>query len=196
MIEDILGWWFGDWDDAVPQAEDDPQMRRWWHAAPEIDAHIRDTYRHLLSEDLSEWEATPRGRLAKVLVLDQFSRVVHRGTGRAFENDAEARATLRRGLVRGDDGELQPIERSFFYMPLMHSEDLGDHDLAIRLFGDLADDTAGLARAKGYVMTLDFERKHRAIVEQWGRYPHRNAPLGRESTPEELEFLKQVGSSF
>ena len=196
MIEAITDWWFGDWTDDLPQPEQDPQMKRWWMKDPATDALIIERWGHLLEADLAPWEATPRGALAKVLVLDQFSRVVHRGSGRAFAQDVEARATVSRALARGFDRALAPIERSFLYMPLMHSEDLADHDRALELFGQLVEDTAGTARAKGYEMTLHFEHKHREIVARFGRYPHRNAALGRASTAQELEFLEQPGSSF
>jgi uncharacterized protein (DUF924 family) len=196
MTTEILAFWFGDWDDNVPMADDDPQMKRWWHKNPEVDALITARFGALLTQDLSAWEGTALGSLAKVVALDQFSRMVYRDEGRAFENDAEARATVRRGLEAGLDKQMSLIQRSFYYMPMMHSEDLADHDLAVELFGKLKDDAAGTARGKGYGMTFEYEGKHRVIIERFGRYPHRNKALGRESTPEETQFLTQPGSSF
>jgi len=177
-------------------------MQRWWKAPPEIDAEIREQFGPWLDELRGSaghaWTETPRGSLARVILLDQVSRVVHRGTGRAWENDAAARAVVRAVLDAGWDSQLQLIERQFLLMPLMHSEDRADHELAERQFTRLAEDAAaaGSVRADSYAGTTDYERKHRAIVDRFGRYPHRNALLGRQSTPEEEVFLKEPGSSF
>jgi uncharacterized protein (DUF924 family) len=135
--------------------------------------------------ELWAWRATPRGRLAEILVLDQFSRNIHRGTPLAFAQDAQALA-LAQELVAGEhDQALPAAERAFAYMPYMHSESLAIHGEAMRLF-----DQPGLEN------NLQFEVRHRDIIARFGRYPHRNAVLGRASTPEETAFLAQPGSSF
>ena len=118
-------------------------------------------------------------------LLDQFSRNMFRGDGRMFASDAQAAAAARAAIDRGDDGELLPNERMFLYMPLMHSEDLADQDRCVALFQSL-----GMPREQG------FAEQHRDIIRRFGRFPHRNQQPGRTSTPEELEFLSQPGSSF
>jgi uncharacterized protein (DUF924 family) len=135
--------------------------------------------------ELSEWRATPEGRLAEVLVLDQFSRNVYRDTPQAFAQDALALALAQELVASGQDSSLPLAQRSFAYMPYMHSESALVHAQAVVLF-----DQPGLED------TLRFEQRHQAIVERFGRYPHRNAILGRVSTPEELVFLNEPGSGF
>ena len=135
--------------------------------------------------ELFAWRATPEGRLAEVLVLDQFSRNVYRDTARAFAQDALALALAQELVASGQDRSLPLAQRSFAYMPYMHSESALVHDQAIALFSQ-----------PGMEDSLGFELRHQAIIERFGRYPHRNALLGRESTPEELAFLSEPGSSF
>jgi uncharacterized protein (DUF924 family) len=199
-IEDVISWWFGDWDDAIAIADGDPQVRRWWSGKPEVDAEVTERWSGLhtaaVAGELDGWSTTPRGRLALILLLDQGSRVIGRGTAAGFASDPAARALTHAALAAGDEAGLRPIERAFLYLPLMHSEDLGDHVLASSLYAGLSEDTAHSARAGYYRGVADFERKHREIVERFGRYPHRNAALGRASTPDELEFLKLPGSRF
>ncbi len=135
--------------------------------------------------ELFAWRATPEGRLAEVLVLDQFSRNVYRDTARAFAQDALALALAQELVANGQDRDLPAAQRIFAYMPYMHSESALVHTQAAALF-----DQAGMED------TLRFELAHKAIIDRFGRYPHRNALLGRESTPEELAFLSGPGSSF
>jgi len=200
-IETLLAWWFADWTEDGPMDwGSDPALKRWWKADPAIDATIRERFgpwlEALRGPAGEAWAETPRGALARVLLLDQVSRVMHRGSGRAWENDAVARATVYAVLEAGWDAQLEWIERQFLLMPLMHSEDRADHDRAELEFARLAADTAGSQRAGNYTNLVDYEQKHRAIVDRFGRYPHRNALLGRESTPEEQAFLQEDGSSF
>jgi len=129
------------------------------------------------------WRKTAEGRLAEIIVLDQFSRNIFRDDARAFATDALALA--QEAVAAGADAELTPQQRAFLYMPYMHSESAAIHALAMKLF-----DQPGLEN------NLDFEVRHKAIIDRFGRYPHRNALLGRASTDEELAFLKQPGSSF
>ena len=135
--------------------------------------------------ELSAWRTRPRGRLAEVILLDQFSRNLHRGSPLAFANDSLALALAQEAIAAGADGALTPPERAFLYMPFMHSESRLIHAEAERLF-----------RGLGLKGNYDSALQHKAIVDRFGRYPHRNAVLGRESTPEELAFLQQPGSRF
>jgi uncharacterized protein (DUF924 family) len=135
--------------------------------------------------ELFAWRTTPEGRLAEVLVLDQFSRNVYRDTPQAFAQDALALALAQELVASGQDRSLPLAQRSFAYMPYMHSESALVHTQAALLFAQ-----------PGMEDTLRFEQRHQAIIERFGRYPHRNAILGRESTPEELAFLSEPGSGF
>jgi len=135
--------------------------------------------------ELFAWRATPEGRLAEVLVLDQFSRNVYRDSPRAFAQDALALALAQQLVASGQDRSLPLAQRSFAYMPYMHSESALVHAQAALLFAQ-----------PGMEDTLHFELRHKAIIDRFGRYPHRNALLGRESSPEELAFLREPGSGF
>ncbi|WP_345061109.1 DUF924 family protein [Acidovorax lacteus] len=135
--------------------------------------------------ELFAWRATPEGRLAEILVLDQFSRNVWRDTPRAFAQDALALALAQELVARGQDQRLPTAQRVFAYMPYMHSESAAIHQEALALFAQ-----------PGMENNLDFERRHKAIIDRFGRYPHRNAILGRTSTPEEWAFLSEPGSGF
>lgn len=135
--------------------------------------------------ELFPWRATPEGRLAEILVLDQFSRNVYRDTARAFVQDALALALAQELVASGQDRSLPTAQRVFVYMPYMHSESAVIHEQALELFTQ-----------PGMENNLDFEHRHKAIIDRFGRYPHRNAVLGRTSTAEELAFLSEPGSSF
>ena len=135
--------------------------------------------------ELFSWRATHEGRLAEVLVLDQFSRNVYRDTPRAFAQDALALALAQELVASGQDRRLPLAQRSFAYMPYMHSESALAHTQAVALFSQ-----------SGLENNLRFELRHKAIIDRFGRYPHRNAVLGLSSTPEELAFLSQPESSF
>jgi uncharacterized protein (DUF924 family) len=173
--DDVLTFWFAD-------------PGRWWKKDPALDAEIRGRFLALhdavVRDDREDWLETSRGTLAYVIVLDQFSRNMFRGSARMFENDPRALAAARRALDRGFDRDLSGDERAFLYMPFMHSEDIADQDRCVGLFSSALHQW--LAHAEG----------HRDIVRRFGRFPHRNALHGRPSTSEELEFLKQPGSSF
>jgi uncharacterized protein (DUF924 family) len=175
---DVLQFWF---DELTPED--------WWRKNPALDRRIAARFGATLAAaarcELFAWRATARDRLAEVIVLDQFSRNIHRDTAAAFANDALGLALAQEAVARGCDRELPPAERAFLYLPWMHSESALIHEEALRLFA-----------APGLEKNLDFERRHKAIIDRFGRYPHRNAVLGRASTADELEFLKQPGSSF
>lgn len=135
--------------------------------------------------ELFAWRTTPEGRLAEVLVLDQFSRNVYRDTPQAFAQDALALALAQELVASGQDRSLPLAQRSFAYMPYMHSESALVHTQAVALFAQ-----------PGLEDTLRFEQRHKDIIDRFGRYPHRNAILGRQSTPEELAYLSEPGSGF
>src|SRR5262249_27768599 len=138
---------------------------------------------------LTEWEGAPRSALALIIVLDQFSRNLHRDTARAFAGDARALALARRVVAAGWDRELRPIERQFVYLPFQHAEDAAAQAESVRLCRDLT-------RHPETCDALKWAESHARIVERFGRFPHRNAPLGRTSTPEEIAFLREPGSKF
>lgn len=201
MIQALLDLWFQGTTEATLDPNG-PVVKRWFSVDPEFDAMLRVRFGGELDRaargELGGWCTTPRGALAFVILCDQLSRNIHRGTPRAFATDPLALHTTLLGVGRGDHASLRIPERLFFLMPLMHSETLAIHDVARREFAAVVahaeKEAPGLVgHARG---TLDYEEKHRVIIERFGRYPHRNAILGRTSTPEELEFLKQPGSSF
>jgi uncharacterized protein (DUF924 family)/uncharacterized glyoxalase superfamily protein PhnB len=162
---------------------------QWFATDPAFDATIRARFAGTLAQalrgELSSWRRTPRGRLAEIVVLDQFPRNLHRGTAAAFAGDPMALALAQEAVAAGALAALSPDERTFLLMPYMHSESAAVHVDAERLFRQHA--PAG---------NFDYELRHKAIVDRFGRYPHRNAVLGRDSTAAELAFLAQPGSSF
>lgn len=197
----VLDVWFeGALGDALdPQG---PVAQRWFARDEAFDAMLRERFGGELQRaergELGEWCASPRGALAFIVLCDQLSRNCFRGSPQSFARDPLALHTTLTGIARGDHLELTIPERLFFLMPLMHSESLAIHDIAEREFRAVVDaaeksSPGHLDWARG---ALDYEHKHRVIIEKWGRYPHRNAVLGRASTDAELEFLKQPGSSF
>lgn len=178
MIRDILKFWF---------AELEP--KQWWIKDELLDRLIGERFAELHAQaarcELFAWRKTAQGRLAEIIILDQFSRNMFRDQPEAFAQDALALALAQEAIACRADRELTPVERNFLYMPLMHSESLAIHAVAVDLF-----------TKNGLEGSLEYEIRHKAIIERFGRYPHRNAILGRESTAEELKFLKQPGSGF
>lgn len=176
--EQVLQFWF-----------DELRPEQWWRKDPDLDRLIAARFGPLHAAagrcELWAWRATPDGRLAEVIVLDQFSRNIHRDSADAFRSDSLALALAQEAVRTGADRALSQAGRDFLYMPYMHSESLAIHDAGGPLFA-----------ANGVAQTVEFERRHREIVERFGRYPHRNAMLGRPSTPAEIEFLDRPGSSF
>jgi len=181
----VLEFWFGS-----PPGKTRPE---WFRKNATFDAQIHARFGALHEEaaagGLSEWERSPDPALALIVVLDQFSRNLHRGRARAFAQDARALRVATQVVEMRWDRERLPVERQFIYLPFEHAEDPSAQDRAIALFGELEafDETRGL---------IEWVEKHRAIIRRFGRFPHRNAALGRDSTPEEVEFLKQPGSGF
>lgn len=178
MYETLLQFWF-----------EETSPAQWWRVDPAFDRLIVQRFSVLHERatrcELFDWRADPRGRLAEVIVLDQFSRNMYRGQGRAFAADALALALAQEAVAAGADLALPLEQRTFLYMPYMHSESQAIHEVAERLF-----------RERGPKDNHDFELRHKAIIDRFGRYPHRNAALQRASTSEELDFLAQPGSSF
>ena len=175
------------------------QAGLWWGKDAAVDADMTRRFGMLpdaaLAGQLDDWVATPAGRLALILVTDQCPRNIFRDTARAFAFDGMARRLCHEGLALGEDHALRPIERVFFYLPLEHSEEPADQALSVRCFETLAEDVpAGLRPV--FADFADYARRHRDIVTRWGRFPHRNAALGRASSPAEAAFLREPGSSF
>lgn len=196
-IESVIDFWFGV---CGPDGAIDPGKRKmWFKSGSRHDAEIRERFGTLHEQagrgDLDGWATTARGRLALIVVLDQFSRHIHRGAAQAFACDPAAQMLTRTGIERGVDRELAPVQRSFFYLPLEHAEDRALQALAVKCYEQLAQEVAEIWRGD-YESFLDYARRHRAVIERFGRFPHRNALLGRPSTAEELDFLQQPGSSF
>lgn len=196
--EDVLEFWFG--TSASDAAVAREKSALWWGAAGaeldrEISARFGEARESAVTGRLKSWEETPQGRLALIVLVDQFSRNIFRGKALAFEHDALARTWCAGGIALGHDRALRRVERVFFYLPLEHSETLADQARSLELFGRLASEVPASERER-FDNYLDFARRHHAIVERFGRFPHRNAVLGRDSTPEELEFLCGPGSSF
>ena len=176
---DVLDFWFGAGDGARPE---------WFRKDTAFDAEIRARFAGAVDaalEDRLDWPDTLDARLARLLLLDQFTRNAFRDTPRAFAGDTLALALARRMVAEGDDLRVAPVRRTFVYLPFEHAEDIAAQHEAMRLYQALGDADA-----------LDWARKHFEIIERFGRFPHRNAVLGRVSTPEEIEFLKQPGSRF
>jgi uncharacterized protein (DUF924 family) len=195
--EDVLWFWLGDVDgDGLA---DDALTQRWWRKDADFDheiaAKFEPTWQAIMAGDREAWLDDPHSRLAYIIVLDQFSRNMFRGTPRAFEGDGKALGVAADGVKVGLDRALHGHERVFFYMPFMHSEELAMQERGIELFRALRDQSDGRVR-EAVAGNVDYARRHRDVVVRWGRFPHRNAVLGRESSPEEVEFLKGPNSSF
>lgn len=178
MYRDIIDFWF-----------EEIEPSQWWSKDDEFDQLIKlkflDVYDKAVRCELFEWRKFPQGRLAEIIILDQFSRNMFRGTPRAFSQDQMALVLSQESISLGIDKLLRPKERGFIYLPFMHSESIVIHETAEAIYRQRDDQSS-----------LTFELKHKKIIERFGRYPHRNEILGRDSTEEEIEFLKQPGSSF
>ena len=177
-IEEVLTFWFND------LSPDD-----WFESDEAVDSLIRERFQELhesLREQVPDtWRSSARGCLAAVIVLDQFPRNMYRGASRAFAADGTALSLAKEALVRGFDRELPIDERKFLYMPFEHSENPAEQARSMELFGTLDNE-----------LDLDYARRHKEIIDRFGRFPHRNAALGRTSSPEEIKFIKEPGSSF
>ncbi len=191
-LSGVLDFWFGLQSEGFCSAA---TRRRWFAASPEFDQEIADAFGSLLQKAadgaLVTWLDDPRGRLAFIIVTDQFSRQIHRGTAAAFATDALALSAARDGIELAHDRHLGFDERGFFYLPFEHSESIADQHTSVALFSRLADETPSHNPSHSDE-ALRFARHHRDIVLRFGRFPHRNACLGRESTQDELAFLRKA----
>ncbi len=178
MFSPVLTFWF-----------DELEPKQWWQKDGEVDQKIIDRFSALHQRaclgELYLWRKTTAGRLAEIIILDQFSRNMFRESPRAFAQDAQALTLAQEAIAAGSEQSLNAVQRSFLYMPFMHSESLAIHAVAKELF-----------ERNGIGSNIEYEIKHQQVIEQFGRYPHRNAVLDRESSPEELTFLSQPGSRF
>jgi len=182
---DVLEFWFG-----APGSVEHGSLRKcWFEKDPAFDAEIRRRFLALVDEAaagrLDGWADRPEGLLALIVLLDQFPRNLFRDTPRAFAHDAMALVLAQELVAGGHDRALPPAQRAFAYMPYMHSESRLVHTQAVQLFAQ-----------PGLEGNLAFALQHQAIIERFGRYPHRNAVLGRASSDEELAFLREPGSAF
>ncbi len=195
--ERVLRFWFGTTDeDGMSAAE---VAARWFGKAAAFDGAIREQFGEdhaaVMRGERDRWLTSARGRLAYLIVLDQMSRNMFRDTPRMFAGDELALAAAMRGIDLGMDRTLAGDLRAFYYLPLMHSERLEVQQRCVELFRSFTEESEGRVRER-MAHSLTYAIAHRDIVAKWGRFPHRNAVLGRESTPEEKVFLEQPGSSF
>lgn len=193
----LLDWWFGDGATAGEAAAQ--KHRLWFGYRPEQDAEAAERFGGQVDEalggGLGDWAATPQGWLALILLLDQLPRMIYRNTPKAFAGDARAQHLVHDGLVQGGDVLLAPIQRVFVYLVLEHAENLALQEQAVLQFGALREHAAADEQAL-FADFLDFAQRHRAVIARFGRFPHRNAILGRDSTAAELAYLAEPGSGF
>jgi uncharacterized protein (DUF924 family) len=200
--QDILIYWFGPRPYSAASLQ--PYARLWFGAqaapeiTPQVDELIRDrfgpTLQAALAGELSGWDSSPRRRLALILVMDQFSRHIYRDTPRAYAGDERALSLSISGMLGGADAALDPVERIFFYMPLQHAESLDVQDESVAAFRRLRTEAPEELQSI-FQDALDAAIEHRDTIASFGRFPYRNAILGRESRPEELDWLLVGGGS-
>lgn len=195
--DSVLAFWFGP---SAPLAERaSRQFPLWFKGGPDVDAEIRERFGEVharaVSGALDDWAERPEGRVALIIVLDQFSRNLYRGTPEAFAHDGQALALSLEALAGAEDRQLDLLERVFLYMPLEHAESLAMQERCVACFEALLDDVPAGAQ-KTFQGFLDYAREHRDIVKRFGRFPHRNAILGRTSTDAEVQYLNQGGQTF
>ena len=193
----LHAFWFG----TSPQDAEviASQSALWWQKQPAVDTEIRKRFAPLVERaatgELDSWLGELRGRLALILLTDQFPRNIWREQAAAFAFDVLALRWAKEALALGLDTRARPIERVFLYLPLEHSENLADQQHAVRLFDALAASVSSELRP-AFDGFLDYARRHLEIIERFGRFPHRNAALGRETTAAGADFLRQPGSRF
>jgi len=196
-FDEILEFWFVDTPVTVKQV--DRLRSRWFGVDAKFDATVTKRFSEVLpqaqSGDLDEWCASARGRLALILILDQFSRSIHRGSSSAFAGDEKALKLCREGIAEGADRALPSVERAFFYLPLQHAEELSAQLAAVRLYdGLVADATEEFTSV--LEQFAEEARAHREVINRFGRFPHRNELLRRELAPDEAQFLRGKGAKF
>ncbi|MEC4983463.1 MAG: DUF924 family protein [Oscillatoria sp. PMC 1068.18] len=185
----ILEFWFG-----KPGTESyGKQRQEWFVKKDEFDREVRsrflDTYHQAAAGELDEWKNNPESCLALIIIFDQFSRNMFRGQPQAFATDEKALDLAKYAVSQNYDKELLPVQRWFIYLPFEHSENLADQEKCLELFSSLKSDPESAS-------SIDYAERHYQIIQKFGRFPHRNSILGRESTPEEIKFLQEPGSSF
>lgn len=195
----ILDLWFGKTEPGNVPPEKIQKM--WWTPDRSLDSFLRQKYETDLKKaaagELEHWKETSRGTLALIILLDQFPRNIYRGTPEAFSFDGMALSVAEEGIKKGYDRKLHPVMRIFFYLPYMHSEDPEYQERCVELFKMLESEFNDNEGIRSVISnSLDFAVRHKEVIDRFGRFPHRNEILGRKSTPEEIEFLKQPGSSF
>lgn len=187
---EVLAFWFG-----APGSAEHGQLRKcWFEKNAAFDAEIRRRFLPLLEAAaagrLDDWAAQPDSLLALIVLLDQFPRNLFRDSPRAFATDAKALALARLAVAQDFDSRLMPVARAFIYLPFEHSEDIAMQDRAVALFAGLA------SQGEAFASYLDYAERHREVIRSFGRFPHRNAILGRASTPEEIAYLARPGAGF
>lgn len=196
-IQRVLDFWFEPDENDSPSI--DSRMNRWFTADPAFDERIRQAFGALVDEaqrgGLGDWSGSIEGRLALILVLDQFMRNVHRGTGLAFAGDRRALGLCVEGAASGAYRELSALQQVFFFMPLQHAESLKIQERSVRIYQALAA-SVPLPLRETFATFAQFAELHRDIVADFGRFPHRNAILGRANSPAEDEYLTSGGPSF
>ncbi|MEE4575198.1 DUF924 family protein [Pseudomonas alliivorans] len=193
----LLDWWFGSAESPTEVVKSRNTL--WFGKKKANDTEARERFgdqvEKALSGGLAEWAENPKGWLALILLLDQLPRMIHRDTPKAFAGDSRAQSLVKHGLKLERDQHLDPLQRTFIYLVLEHSEDLADQNRAIACFARLLPLLPATDRDY-FKSSLDYAERHQKIIARFGRFPHRNAILGRSSTDEEIEFLKKPGSSF
>ena len=189
QANEVLDYWFGPKDG--PEAG---KMRKLWFqggkaADDEITARFGELHARACAGELDAWQDDPQSCLALVIVLDQFSRNIHRGTADAFAADAKALSVAKTIIVNAWDNDFEPLQRWFVYLPFEHSENVGDQQRAIALLSSLPED-------ENRKIAVDYAQQHLDVIAKFGRFPHRNEILGRESTPEETKWLAEGGARF
>lgn len=195
-VSSVLDYWFGLPEDAPIHAiPSDEKRQLWFKGSPEIDQEIKSRFGPLLERaaagQLEPWLAEDQSALAGIIVMDQFSRNVYRGTPRAFALDHEAVRWSKLLVSMGRERRLRISERHFVYMPFMHSENMQDQEECVRLFKELAKECEAVPELEKTIkMQIHYSQAHRDVISRWGRFPHRNAAVGRESTLEEIQGLQ------
>ncbi|NKB47603.1 MAG: DUF924 family protein [Legionellales bacterium] len=197
MVTDILAIWFGEFDDAGMVTSEVQQ--RWWRKSTTFDQDLTNQFGEILTRaanhEFDHWQLAPQSCLALVILLDQFSRHVYRGMPQMYAQDGEALRIACQAIEQDFHQHLLPIQAAFLFMPLEHAETLAMQHRCVMLFEQLVErvEPTQASLFNGFV---EFARQHQVVIEQFGRFPHRNAILQRSSTDEELVFLQQPGSSF
>jgi uncharacterized protein (DUF924 family) len=196
-IKDVLDYWFSDSDLNSPTL--DSRMDRWFGSSEELDQEIGERFGKLVEQasgdELDAWAEQPEGRLALIILLDQFRRSIYRGTPECFEQDKKALKICIEGTMSGVHKQLSAEQRVFFFMPLQHAESLKIQDKSVSIYNALADSVSDTLR-ETFATCAQFAELHRDIVAEFGRFPHRNAALGRANTEAEAAYLSGDAPSF